>query len=132
EPRGLRWLDPPPAAAIDEARRRLLSLAALDETGRPTAHGRAIADLPLPPRLAHMLIDADARGWGGTAAEVAVLLSERGLGGVETDLERRLARWRGEKGRRAEAARGLARNWLRLLGGAKGGEGRVGACVALA
>ena len=132
EPRGLRWLDPPPAAAIDEARRRLLSLGALDETGRPTAHGRAIADLPLPPRLAHMLIDADARGWGATAAEVAVLLSERGLGGVETDLERRLARWRGEKGRRAEAARGLARNWLRLLGAAKGGEGRVGACVALA
>ena len=81
DPRSLRWLDPPPAAAIDEARKRLLSLGALDEAGRPTAHGLAIADLPLPPRLAHMLIEAAARGWGATAADVAVLLSERGLGG---------------------------------------------------
>jgi ATP-dependent helicase HrpB len=132
EPRDLRWLDPPPAAAIDEARTRLLSLRALDESGRPTAHGLAIADLPLPPRLAHMLIEADARGWGTTAAEVAVLLSERGLGGPDADLELRLGRWRSDKGRRAEAARGLARNWLRMLGAAKGGEGEVGPCVALA
>jgi ATP-dependent helicase HrpB len=131
DPRALRWLDPPPAAALDEARRRLTSLRALDEGGRPTAHGRAVAALPLPPRLAHMLIEAKARGWAGTAAEVAVLLSERGLGGNEADLELRLRRWRGEKGRRAEAARGLARNWLRLAG-AKGGTGEIGACVALA
>jgi ATP-dependent helicase HrpB len=132
EPRSLRWLDPPPAAAIDEARARLLSLGALDEAGRPTAHGLAIADLPLPPRLAHMLIEADARGWGATAADVAVLLSERGLGGPDSDLERRLSRWRGDKGRRAEAARGLARSWLRLIGAAKGGHGDVGPCVSLA
>jgi ATP-dependent helicase HrpB len=43
DPRALRWLDPPPAAAVDEARRRLLALGALDEDGRPTAHGKAIA-----------------------------------------------------------------------------------------
>ena len=55
-----------------------------------------------------MLIEAEARGWGAIAAEVAVLLSERGLGGNEVDLELRLRRWRGEEGRRAEAARGLA------------------------
>ena len=61
-----------------------------------------------------MLIEAEARGWGETAAEVAVLLSERGLGGNEADLELRLRRWRGERGRRAEAARGLARSWLKL------------------
>jgi ATP-dependent helicase HrpB len=132
DPRRLGWLDPPPAAAIDEARRRLLSLGALDEAGRPTAHGQAIAGLPLPPRLAHMLIAADTRGWGATAAEVAVLLSERGLGGQDTDLELRRRRWRADKGRRAEAARGLARRWLHLLGAAKGGEGEVGACLALA
>jgi ATP-dependent helicase HrpB len=114
DPRELRWLDPPPAAAVDEARRRLVSLGALGEDGRPTAHGRAVAALPLSPRLAHMLIEAEARGWGGTAAEVAVLLSERGLGGNETDLELRLRRWRGERGKRAEAARGLAKRWLQL------------------
>jgi ATP-dependent helicase HrpB len=132
DPRTLSWLDPPPAAAIDEARARLVSLGALDETGRPTAHGQAIADLPLPPRLAHMLIEADARGWGDSAAEIAVLLSERGLGGPDADLELRLRRWRGDKGRRAEAARGLAKRWLRLLPKAKGGRGEAGACIALA
>jgi ATP-dependent helicase HrpB len=146
DPRALRWLDPPPPAAIDEARTRLTSLGALDEAGRPTAHGRAIADLPLPPRLAHMLIEAEARGWGATAVEVAVLLSERGLGGQEADLELRLRRWRGEKGKRAEAARGLAKRWRSLLRApAKAGaladhfatlrpspEHNVGACIALA
>jgi len=131
DPRRLRWLDPPPAAAIDEARRRLTSLGALDGSGRPTAHGRAVAALPLPPRLAHMLIEAKLRGWAGTAADVAVLLSERGLGGNDTDVELRLRRWRGEKGKRADAARGLARSWLRLVD-AKGGTGEIGACVALA
>jgi ATP-dependent helicase HrpB len=114
DPRALRWLDPPSEAAVAEARRRLLALGAIDEAGRPTAHGRAIAGLPLPPRLAHMLVEAEARGWGATAAEVAVLLSERGLGGNDADLELRLRRWRGEKGKRAEAARGLARRWRGL------------------
>jgi ATP-dependent helicase HrpB len=131
DPRRLRWLDPPSAAAIEEAGKRLRSLGALDGKGRPTPHGHAIADLPLPPRLAHMLIEAGARRWAATAADVAVLLSERGLGGQDADLELRLRRWRGDKGRRAEAARGLARNWLRLLK-AESGEGEVGACVALA
>jgi ATP-dependent helicase HrpB len=137
DPHRLRWLDPPPAPAIEEARRRLVLLGALDEAGRPTAHGAAIAALPLPPRLAHMLIEADARGWGATAAEIAVLLSERGLGGQDADLELRRRRWRADKGRRAEAARGLARRWLHLLGAARTtsrrpGEGEAGACVALA
>ena len=130
DPRRLAWLDPPPAAAIEEAMQRLATLGALDEGGRPTAHGRAIAALPLPPRLAHMLLEAAARGWGETAAEVAVLLSERGLGGNDMDLELRLRRWRSEKGRRADAARGLARRWLGLVGGT--GRGEAGACVALA
>jgi ATP-dependent helicase HrpB len=145
DPRTLRWLDPPPAAAIDEARARLLTLAAIDAGGRPTAHGHAVAALPLPPRLAHMLIEAEVRGWGETAAEVAVLLSERGLGGGDADLELRLRRWRAEKGKRAEAARGLAQRWLNLTRsqaksgtqrglrtGPRPSPGNVGACVALA
>jgi ATP-dependent helicase HrpB len=149
DPRDLNWLDPPPAAAVDEARTRLAALGALDDQGRPTAHGKAIAALPLPPRLAHMLIAAADHGWGWTAAEVAVLLSERGLGGNDSDLELRLRRWRSEKGRRAEAARGLARRWETLVrssraksrgGGADSeqrpstalGTNEVGAVIALA
>jgi ATP-dependent helicase HrpB len=115
DPRTLRWLDPPSAAAVEEARKRLTALGALGEDGRPTPHGAAIAALPLPPRLAHMLIEAGSRGWGETAAEVAVLLSERGLGGMDTDLELRLRRWRSERGKRPDAARGLARRWLQLV-----------------
>ena len=84
DPRRLRWLDPPPAAAVEEARKRLLALGAIDAQGRPTAHGRAIAEAAAPaPARAHA--DRGRRRAAGAdiAAEVAVLLSERGLGGNE-------------------------------------------------
>ncbi|WP_129793346.1 ATP-dependent helicase HrpB [Sphingosinicella sp. CPCC 101087] len=132
DPRQLRWLDPPPAAAVEEAGKRLRALGAIGEDGRPTPHGRLVAALPLPPRLAHMLIEADARGWGDTAAEAAVLVSERGLGGNDPDLEVRLRRWHADRGARAQAARGLARRWLGLFPSARGGRGPLGACLALA
>jgi ATP-dependent helicase HrpB len=83
-----------------------------------------------------MLVAAGERGWGRTAAEVAVLLSERGLGGIDADLEQRLRRWRTERGKRAEAARGLALRWQKLTPGAKfpaaSAGDEIGACVALA
>ncbi|MBB5684449.1 ATP-dependent helicase HrpB [Sphingobium boeckii] len=114
DPRSLQWIDAPPEAAIVEARRRLETLGALDGAGRPTLHGAAIAKLPLPPRLAHMLVEAQARGWGRLAADAAVLLSERGLGGQDADLETRLRRWKTERGKRAEAGRKLAERWFHL------------------
>ncbi|OQW44787.1 MAG: ATP-dependent helicase HrpB, partial [Proteobacteria bacterium SG_bin5] len=116
DPRALAWLDPPPEAGVKEARVRLDALGALDGGGRVTPHGAAIARLPLPPRLAHMLIAGAARGLGQTAAEVAVLLGERGLGGNDPDLEARLQRWRRERGGKAEAARKLAARWAKLAG----------------
>jgi len=115
DPAELRWLDPPPPAAVAEARMRLGAIGAIDGDGRPTAHGKAIAALPLPPRLAHMLVAAAPLGLTPVAAEVAVLLSERGLGGDSTDLSQRRQRWRTERGKRAEAARGLARRWAQFL-----------------
>lgn len=132
DPRSLAWLDPPPEAAISEARRRLVTLGAIDGDGRPTRHGAALAKLPMPPRLAHMLVEAGARGWGGLAAQIAVLLSERGLGGQDADLELRLRRWRGERGQRAESGRRLAERWAKLVGGGANGDEEIGACVALA
>ncbi len=132
DPGALRWLDPPPAAAIDEARQRLARLDAIDEEGRPTAHGKAIAELPLPPRLGHMMIRAAEQGFAETAAEVAVLLSERGLGGSDADLELRLRRWRGDRGKRAEGARQLAARWARLVGKRGADDAMVADCVALA
>jgi len=134
DPRALDWLDPPPVAAVAEARARLAALGALDADGRPTDHGRAIAALPLEPRLAHMLVRAGTMGLAGTAAEVAVLLGERGLGGTDPDLETRARRWRTERGQRADAARGLARRWARLVpsGPAAVAAEAIGTCVALA
>ncbi|TGX53656.1 ATP-dependent helicase HrpB [Sphingomonas gei] len=138
DPRELAWLDPPPEAAVREARRRLTALEALDGDGRPTPHGKAIARLPLPPRLGHMLVRAGEIGLAKTAAEVAVLLGERGLGGNDADLELRLRRWRGERGPRAENGRRLAERWARLapppgatpLPGREGAE--IATCLALA
>jgi len=131
DPTTLRWIDPPSAPAIAEAKRRLESFGLIDADGRPTAHGQKVAGLPVSPRLGHMLIAAGEHGWGRTAAEVAVLLSEQGLGGNDPDLETRLRRWRSENGRRAEAGRGLAQRWAKLAGGGNG-AGPVGACIALA
>src|SRR4051794_23201993 len=115
DPTRLPFLDQPSGAALDEARRRLTSLGAIDEQGRMTAHGRAIAAIPLEPRLAHMLLDAHERGFGAAAADVAVLLTERGLGGNDPDLELRWRRWRADRSARAEAGRKLAEGWRRRL-----------------
>lgn len=125
DPRDLRWIDPPPAAAIDEAMARLTTLEAIEE-GRPTAHGRAIAKLPMPPRLAHMLLRAADRGLAPVAAQVAVLLGERGIGGQDVDLETRLRRWKTERGPKAQAARGMAERWAKLAPPPASGSGLGG------
>lgn len=78
-PSELRWLDPPPAAALAQARELLTQLGALDASARLTAHGRRMARLPLHPRLAHMMLAASALGHGALACDVAALLSERDI-----------------------------------------------------
>ncbi|MFV0625340.1 ATP-dependent helicase HrpB [Sphingomonas sp. ac-8] len=134
DPTTLRWLDPPPAAAVAEAKARLATLEAIDGDGRPTPHGHAIAALPLPPRLGHMLVRAGERGLASVAAEVAVLLGERGLGGQDADLELRRLRWRTERGQRAEAGRRMAQRWAKLVPAAPPADDpqALATCVALA
>ncbi len=75
----LSWLDPPPAGALAQARRLLTELGALDTDGAITPAGRAMAALPLHPRLAHMVHIADAQGLGRLACDIAALLSERDI-----------------------------------------------------
>ena len=116
DPASLRWLDPPPVPALHEARRLLGSLGALDADGAPTDAGRAVAGIAAPPRIARMVIEAARRGAGALGGEVATLLVERGLGGTGLDLSDRHERWRRERSPRAEAARGLARRFLRQAG----------------
>ncbi|HEU0310884.1 MAG TPA: ATP-dependent helicase HrpB [Sphingomicrobium sp.] len=113
DPTRLAFLDPPPAPALAEARQRLARVAAIDGDGHITAHGRAIAAIPLETRLAHMLIEAGERGFAQAAAEVAVLLTERGLGGRDLDLEVRHRHWLRDRSPRAVAARGMAARWAK-------------------
>jgi ATP-dependent helicase HrpB len=111
DPSRLPFLDPPPAAALAEARQRLSRLNAIDDGGHITGHGRAIAAIPLDPRLAHMLIEASERGFARAAADAAALLTERGLGGNDPDLELRHRRWLSDRSPRAQAARRMAERW---------------------
>ena len=119
DPATLAWLDPPPAPALKEARALLIDIGALDAEGAITDEGRAVAAFALPPRLARMMVDAGRAGEADLAGEIAVVLSERGLGGDGPDLVQRVERFRRDRGQRAEDARRLARNWARQAGGAK-------------
>ncbi|MDX2208849.1 MAG: ATP-dependent helicase HrpB [Sphingopyxis sp.] len=105
DPRQLAWLDQPSPAAVDDARSRLEAIGALGPDGRITKHGKGLAAIPLPVPLAHMLaISKDER-----AAELAVMLTEPGLGGRNVDLEQRWNSWKSTRGERAEGARRLAK-----------------------
>lgn len=85
-PEEMSFVTPPHAGRLAEARAVLHMLGALDASGRITAHGRALAALPLHPRLAHMV----AVG-GATAPGIAALLAERDiLRGAPVDLTLRL------------------------------------------
>ena len=77
DPGELRWLDPPPAAGLTEARSLLTLLGALDASGALTRHGAAMARLALHPRLSHMVMKATDLDAGETACEIAALLTER-------------------------------------------------------
>jgi len=129
----LAWLDPPPLPALAQARELLVELDAIDQTGRITDTGRSMAQLPLHPRLAHMLRSAEAQQLGTLACDIAALLSERDLFKGEArrscDITERIevlqAYRRG--GRKAAQASGAdpaacqrveqaARQWRRLIG----------------
>jgi len=111
DPRTLSWIDPPSAAAIDAAREELRELEALDAEGRITAIGKRLRALPLPPRLARMVMSAAEVGREHEAAEIAALLVERGLGGNDVDLAQRLEGFRRDRSRRASDMRKLASSW---------------------
>lgn len=114
DPASLSFLDPPPPAALAGAKALLRDLGAIDGQGRLTQPGRAMRRLSLPVRLAHMVAQA---GDAVKAAELGILLTERGLGGTVVDLDRRLTRLRDEQGPRAQSARALARRLARQAGG---------------
>ncbi|MGJ4857584.1 ATP-dependent helicase HrpB [Labrys sp. La1] len=146
DPLALAWLDPPPAPALKEARALLTAIEAVDADGRLTEMGRHLSSLALPPRLARMIVSAAPAGEGMLAAEIAAILSERGLGGDGTDLVERIERFRRDRGGRAQDMRRLARTWARTgwartastetaskeAGRGEGDSARAGPVLALA
>jgi ATP-dependent helicase HrpB len=79
DPDQLGWLDLPPPAAREAARRLLTELDLFDNAGRITALGREVVRLPLHPRLGRLLLRARELGCYETGCQVAALLSERDL-----------------------------------------------------
>lgn len=151
--RTLSWLDPPPEAAFNQARALLAELDALDESGAITKTGRAMARLPLHPRLSHMLFAAQPLGLGALACDIAALLSERDVLAGEArrsaDFTQRLeALWafrqhgrQGAQSHRADAGacarvNQAARQFRRLLSlsesAGAAGAGETGLLLALA
>ncbi|WP_045834881.1 ATP-dependent helicase HrpB [Hyphomicrobium sp. 99] len=113
DPRSLKWLDPPAEGALAAARTGLQAVGALDGEGRITEEGKRLRALPLPPRLARMVLKAGDNGDARTAAELAAILVERGIGGNDLDLAVRLENFRRDRSQRAESMRALARQWAR-------------------
>jgi ATP-dependent helicase HrpB len=147
----LAWLDPPPAAALAQARALLATLGAIDADGAITAVGREMVRLPLHPRLAHMLIEAKRLGAVAAACDIAALLAERDVLRAEArrsaDFSLRLDalaafRARGRSGASTHSADPVAcqravqaaeqfRRLLHVEAGAEGG-GDAGLLLALA
>ena len=115
DPAGLAFLDPPPAPALKEAKSLLSELGALDADGRITDEGHSLRALALPPRLARMIVDSNRFGSGEEAAEIAAVLTERGLGGDGADLDARLDQFRRDRSPRSSSARDLARRWAQQV-----------------
>ncbi|MTV24233.1 ATP-dependent helicase HrpB [Nitriliruptoraceae bacterium ZYF776] len=122
----LALLDAPDPAAWDRAMTTLHELGAVDTAGRPTAHGRQLASLPLHPRLAHLVRRGHDDGHGALACDLAAVLGDRDPlrgPGVGVDLVARVTVLRGgpaprgasPRRRALEAARREAGRLRRLV-----------------
>lgn len=114
DPAQLKWMDPPPSAALHQARALLHELDAIDGEGRITASGRRLSALPLHPRLAHMIVAAAQYGAVEQAALIAAMLSEARPGPMDAEL--RLEQFLKNNSPHARAARDHARQWVKTIG----------------
>lgn len=120
----LTWLTPPGSGSVSQARELLQQLGAL-EGNRITSRGKAMAQLPTHPRLAHALLEAENDSEKSLACDLVAVLEERDPmpASGTTDLTERiqvLRRWRaGERvpaeRRVLERIEKLSASWRRLL-----------------
>ncbi len=76
-PQELAWLNAPRSAPYQQAMDLLLQLGACKESGQISAHGEAMAALPVHPRLAHMLLRSQEWGMSQLACDLAAILADR-------------------------------------------------------
>ena len=69
------FLDPPDKRQVRDGIRLLEELGALDGAGRLTKTGRRLADLPVDPRMARMVLEADRLGCAEEMIVIAAALS---------------------------------------------------------
>jgi ATP-dependent helicase HrpB len=81
---GFGWFEAPPDAALAAAGELLRRLGAIEPGGAVTALGRRMLRMPVHPRQARMLIEAETRGASREGCILAALVGER-----ELRLERR-------------------------------------------
>ncbi len=121
DPEDMRWLDPPPRGPWQQAVELLVSLAAVsvqmeaenipNDNLSLTDHGQAMSELPVHPRLAHLMICGARISHGRTAALLAGILSERDpIGQDNPDIDYRMAILTGE----ADCPR-RHKNWQRRI-----------------
>ena len=70
------WIEKPTTSALTDSLSLLKLLHAIDDSGL-TTDGRTMAQLPVSPRIARLLIECSRTGTIETGAQVAALLSDR-------------------------------------------------------
>jgi ATP-dependent helicase HrpB len=93
----LRFLDPPPAPHLQRARGLLTALGALGSDGTLTPHGRMMAEIPVHPRIAHMILRGKELKAGALACDIGALIEDRPPGD-QIDIEEYLPLLRGGGG----------------------------------
>jgi ATP-dependent helicase HrpB len=111
------WFEPPSPEALEAAETLLRRLGATDAAGRVTEVGRSMLRLPLHPRLARIVVEAESRGVAREACAVAALISERDIrasrvafGGASRAEARGRDEGRGRAEARGRAGREAARH----------------------
>ena len=131
---GLRMIDPPPGDALADAVAVLRSLGAVDGDGRATDEGRALARIPVDPRLARALRDGSPLVGTRLAAEVVALLGGD-LRLADADVAQALLGLRHRRGPEATRWNREVTRLQRLIGAtpdAAGGLDGVGVVIGLA
>ncbi|GID65982.1 ATP-dependent helicase [Actinoplanes cyaneus] len=102
---GLALPDQPPAGALRAAASTLHDLGAVDDSGRVTERGRALAGAGLHPRLARALLDGAELVGARRAAEIIAVLDDSGNATDDLVAAVRRARAAGDSAFHAEVRR---------------------------